>query len=63
MFEVLVGFLRNKRDAKVSGCKEPTDSRQGQHGKESFAKQPAIWSGKSQCRTQQYHPDRNLQYA
>lgn len=26
--KLMVGFLENKKDAKVSGCKEPMDSRQ-----------------------------------
>lgn len=42
MIKVLVEFFKNKKDAKVSGCKEPSDSRKSQHGKESFAKQPAV---------------------
>lgn len=41
MFKVLLGFLKNKNDDKVPGCKEPSDSRRW-HGEEIFAKQPEV---------------------
>lgn len=58
MFKVLVGFLKNKKDAKFSGCKEPSDSRQW---RAKLCQAACSLSDNLHHRTQQYHADRNLQ--